>query len=412
MRFTIIFILIYTLSQGQNKTCYSEDHSYEIHYMETTSFFDGSKIKDYHVDDVVYKKKGVKYYVLADFKKGRSINAKTFGVVADGVTDDTKSLQSALNAASKFGFTLILPYGTMITSGDLILDLSKSRNGFTLRGSGVANTVIKNIGNSTKNALLITGSYFNNLDVRDFRIERDLASPVPTGENGLVIEKQVYASLENIEVIRFMKGVVMKDVSSAYLKGVNARFCSKGFYFHRGENGVSNPNLIALHSCVLTSNDEWGVTIVNGHSVNIQSSLFESNLQGGINFSFDATNGGNSINLSGSYFEGNKGVDVFLKASAAGSHNFIGNTFNRVDDKQYTNHNIFMDLNTINTLSSTHMVNLIGNSFFVANNYKSSPLRKAVSIISDNLEKVIIHDTSFYKDILDKPDYPAIHLLK
>lgn len=413
MKYIFFFICLTALCKAQSEVFLSLEDFNQIHYVETSKFHDGSAMSDGKTDNFIYKKKGTKYYVLADFLMGNAISAKTFGVTADGITDDTQAMQTALSAASDFGFTLILPSGTIITSDDLVLDLSKSKHKSSVRGSGVGNTVIRNIGNKTKNALLVTGNYFNNLDIRDFRIERDLSTAMPTGQNGLVIEKQVYGSIENIEVIRFVNGVVLRDVSSAYLKGVNARYCGTGFYFERGDNGSSNPNLIALYSCVLTSNSDWGITIVNGHSVTIQTSLFEDNKKGGIIFSFDRTNGGTSLNLLGSYFEGNKGTDVYLKATAAGAHNFIGNTFNRVDAAQYTQHNIVLDLMTQESNSDRrHYVNLTGNSFFVANNYKSDMARKAVVIKSDNFKNVTVHDVNYYQKPEDNPKYHKdIHLI-
>lgn len=372
------------------------------YYIETNSWFDGTSMNDSKADGFIYMKKGSGFYVLSDYLNGNIINAKIFGVKADGKTDDTASLQIAFDLSVKYGITLILPYGEMRTSGNLLLDLSNSKGKTRVVGSGISNTVIKNFGDKTQYALKITGNYFNNLELRDFRIERDLSSPEPTGNIGLAIEKQVYASLENIEVIRFKTGVEMTDVSTLYMKGINARFCGKGFYFSRGSGGVSNPNLIEMHSCVLTSNSDWGITIVNGHSVNIYSSLFEDNKLGGINFSYDGTNGANSINLQGSYFEGNRGADFYLRSTASGSHNLIGNTFNRVSKEKFTNNNIVFDFATKN--NETNIVTMMGNGILNANDYITDKGRTAVKIISPN-SSVKIFDTNSYKSEEDKPNY-------
>ena len=375
------------------------------YYIETNTWFDGSPMNNEKVDGFIYKKKGSLFYVLDDYAKGNAINAKLFGVKANGISDDTTSLQKSLDLGVKYGITLILPYGTMITSNDLLLDISSSKGKIRLIGSGISNTIIKNIGTTTKNALKITGNHFNNLEIRDFRIERELSTPQPTGNVGLFVEKQVYASLENIEIIRFTKGIVMQDVSSLYMKAINARYCGQGFYFGRGLNGDSNPNLIEMHSCRLTSNSDWGITIVNGHSINIYSSLFESNGKGGINFTYDGINGANSINLNGSYFEGNEGVDLYLKASAGGTHNIIGNTFNRVDSKHFTTNNIIFEVSKGNKEQPKTFLNMIGNGFMVANSYHSEQSRKAVSIVAKDYGNIKVNDSNFYQSPVETPNY-------
>ena len=59
----------------------------------------------------------------------RTINAIDFGIVGDGVTDDTLAIQSALDYAKDNGGELFLPEGTYLISSTLYL------NGVTLRGN-------------------------------------------------------------------------------------------------------------------------------------------------------------------------------------------------------------------------------------------------------------------------------------
>lgn len=394
-----------TCFSAQQNVFLSSQESQKNYFIETKKWFDGTLMTDGKVDGYIYKKNGSNYYVLDSYHNGSSVNAKFFGVKADGVTDDTKNLQKALDLAIKYGLTLVLPYGTIITTQDLIIDASSSKGKMRVLGSGMSNTVIKNIGNNTTNAIKITGNYFNNLELKDFRLERELSTPNPTGNIGLYIEKQVYASLENIEVIRFKSGIVMNDVSTLYMKRVHARFCGQGFHFARGINGASNPNLIEIHSCVLASNSEWGITFVNGHSVNIYSSLFEDNTLGGINFSYDGTNGSNSINLNGSYFEGNRGIDFYLKSSAGGTHNIIGNTFNRVDASKYTTNSIVFETVDQNSMQSENSLNMIGNGFFSANSYRAESSKKAVLIKSKNYKLINVFDSNIYYNKIETPAY-------
>src|SRR5699024_3341180 len=60
----------------------------------------------------------------------RIVNAIDFGIVGDGVTDDTLAIQSALDYAKDNGGELFLPEGTYLISSSLYL------NGVSLRGNG------------------------------------------------------------------------------------------------------------------------------------------------------------------------------------------------------------------------------------------------------------------------------------
>ena len=295
-----------------------------------------------------------------------------------------------------------LPAGQINISKEIKLDTGKKKNSIRVVGSGVSLTIIKVLSNT--NGLVVDGSYFNNLDLRDFRIETDLAEAIPSAKTGLLIRKQVYASLENIEAIGFNTGIIVNDVSTLYMKGVNARFCGIGLYMGRMEKSdINNPNLLEMHTCVYNSNKEWGVKIENGHSVNFYNCLFEDNNQGAINMSFNATNGGVGINVNGCYFEGNSGFDINLFGSAGGVHNFIGNTFNRVSKEKYTVNNI--NINLPYTDNNPTLINLIGNAFFTANTYVSSGDRKTINITSSNPSVVQINDFNQYRNYIDRPSY-------
>ncbi len=78
--------------------------------------------------------------------KGRDqLSAKDFGVVADGIADDTAKLQLAINAARSFSKTLYIPKGTYKTSSELNISGVRivgdalgyrNGNGTVIQGSG------------------------------------------------------------------------------------------------------------------------------------------------------------------------------------------------------------------------------------------------------------------------------------
>lgn len=82
------------------------------------------------------------------------LHGKDFGIVADGVTNDTVALNNAFNAALSSGRPLLLPEGTIMVSPDTLVlgdgstTQSSTRQAFSISGSGFApytrkGTVIK-----------------------------------------------------------------------------------------------------------------------------------------------------------------------------------------------------------------------------------------------------------------------------
>lgn len=371
-------------------------------YYQTAEWYDGSKMDDGKADGIIYKELNGQYYVLSDYKEGTALNAKLFGVKADGLVDDTSSMQKALNLSSKYAFTLFLPAGVInITSGLYLNTVNTLNRKVRVVGSGISNTIIRSISNTGETALTVIGEYYDNFEMKDLRIER-LDVGVASGGIGLKVERLVYSSLENIDIFRFDTGLVLSDVSTFYMKNVNTRWGNRGMVFRMEPGGMSNPNLIEMHSCVLNSNAGWGLTVINGHSVNIYSSLFEDNKLGGINFLYNGSNGANSINLQGSYFEGNGGADFYLKSIAPGSHNLSGNTFNRVSNRRFTTSNIVFDFQAGG--NHRNVVNMIGNGFFTAGNYEVSKSRPAVAIFGES-SFLKITDTNLYLNEIEKPKY-------
>lgn len=86
----------------------------------------------------------------------RSIHAQEYGVVADGVTDDTSALQIAIDAVvSAGGRRLMLPAGTIVLSAKLSVSHC---NNFELIGEGKLNTILLWADNATKGIEINTTS--------------------------------------------------------------------------------------------------------------------------------------------------------------------------------------------------------------------------------------------------------------
>lgn len=397
---SLIFVLFGVSSFSQDTFVDSYEQA-DNTYVQCSLWADGTPMNLHHVDNHIYVVNQGKYYVLKEYLEGKPISAKMFGVKADGVTDDTDALQEALYVGTRVGATILLPAGLIITSSDIVVNTeNKLSRKIKIQGSGIGNCIIRNIGKNTKYVLHIIGNYFDMLELRDFRIERPDRG-FADGGCALRIERQYLANIENIDIFRFTTGVEFNDVNSTYMKSVNVRWCGTGMKF-KLDQGRSNPNLIELNNCVFNSCSKWGIELMHPHNVNFISCQFEGNLSGGINAVYDNSNGSNSINVLGSYFEYNSGIDVYIKSLREGSHNFIGNTFNRVTNKQFTNHHIVLEIpepsNYVNVL------NMIGNGVLNANDYVTSSSRPAVKIISP-ASLVRVFDTNSYKNQVEKPNY-------
>ena len=102
-----------------------------------------------------------------------------------------------------------------------------------------------------------------------------------------------------------------------------------------------------------------------------------------------------------SYFEGNSGYDIYLKSYGQGSHNFYGNTFNRVSNKKFTENNIYIEIDPSIPNVFENSINMEGNGFFSANTYQPSDKRKNVKIVSNN-RKTNITDNNSYRNPIEK----------
>jgi len=386
----VIFFVLYI-------NCFSQivDSNYiSKYYTEITDTRDP-------IDGKIVLKYDKKTYALSDYILGNPINAKFFGVKADGKSDDTKSLQLAIDFCSNKGLILFLPTGKMVTLADLNVTLNKLvTTKFRIIGNGISNSIILNKGENTKIALNIVGNYYDMFSMKDFSIER-IDTGTPTGGVGIKLNKLVYSTFENIDVFRFNTGIILNDVSSSSFKNVNARWGQNGMLLTLEPNGMSNPNLLEFRSCIFNSNNDWGIKINNAHNVNFYSCLFEDNGKGGIFSTYNNSNGAVSINVRDSYFEGNSGYDIHLISKGQGSHNFSGNTFNRVSNNKFTENNILIELNQTIPESFENIVNLVGNGFFYGNTYKPTSKRKNINIIS-NGKKVKLTDNDSYRNEIEK----------
>lgn len=98
------------------------------------------------------------------------------------------------------------------------------------------------------------------------------------------------------------------------------------------------------------------------------------------------------------------GVDIYIKSLKQGTHNFVGNTFNRVSGKRFTQNHIVLEVPANKNL--INVLNMIGNGVLTANDYVPDVSRPAVKIITSG-SLVRVFDSNLYANIQEKPVYSS-----
>ena len=376
-----------------------------VNYRKTTTWYDGSAMNDSKVDGFMYKKIKDDYFVNTLFNQKIPLNAVHFGVKADGVTNDTISLQKAIDFGIKADIEIKIPEGVMIISS-IVIDFSKNPNmrDFKFTGYGVERSKFLN---TDESAVVVDIKGINNYQfsrVGNFSVHRP-DNGAPSGGIGVSYKKSVYVALEDIDVFRFNQGFEFQDVALGELNRVNTRWCGKGFEGKMASDGFTPPNLIAFNNCGFHSCTNTAVKLENCHSIKFDSCGFEGNDADALDISFHGANGGVGVTLINNYFEGNAGeFDVRINSYNKGIHNFIGNTFNRISEARHTTYNILFEA----IATTNQSLIMIGNSFFEAGNYVPSQNRPQWRVAwNPKAVNVVDHNNSFTPQYINRVAYKS-----
>lgn len=156
------------------------------------------------------------------------VTDKQFGAKGDGVTDDTLSLQAAINYAFSNGKKVYIPKGVFITSKSLMV-----KKGVSIIGDGVENTIIKKVTNNSVNRDVI------NIKGGNYRVDNDSILNIENGSINFTIENlalysgtydEVSANLENNKTLT-KHGIYCLMSGQFTIRNVLVRGCGEGFYF-------------------------------------------------------------------------------------------------------------------------------------------------------------------------------------
>lgn len=156
-------------------------------------------------------------------------NALDYGVVGDGITNDTAALQNAITASA--GGVLYLPAGTYLCSTLALV------SNLTLIGAGQNNTIIKS--NGTVVDGFVGGASVDYVTVQDLQVDfADIASVSATTALGFYNSN--YVAIRNCKVVKFNKlGIAMNSV--------------RNFWIQDNHIERTTPDAQGVNECILTT---------------------------------------------------------------------------------------------------------------------------------------------------------------
>lgn len=333
------------------------------------------------------------------------INVKDFGAIGDGIIDDTRAVQEAIQYAVQNSKGVKFPAGTYLITDMLIID------GFVrISGNGINNTTIlfnnneTNVTGSAVKSLFIIG--FSNPDSVNYNLMKNLfignftikSGSIVPGQNGIVFNSisVIYHHIENIKCVGFTGAFVhyihdgnRKNTQvyahnpmykSIYLENTSAFLTQKK---------INNPGTIYIYGGILADihvegnssfNNEKALFYMEGfRNVQYENIIVEGHLQTPPECIFYIENTNTFTNL---YFEfktdGPKKCyfECYKYAAVITLHNLVGipsnSPFVFVDDGVTVNitNSIALRLKGIKTddsLGTVFLHNCSGGSYFDGN---------------------------------------------
>lgn len=277
------------------------------------------------------------------------LSVKDFGAAGDGESDDTASIQAAVDAAFAAGRELFIPPGQYVLTDTIAATLPR-RNYFnggllaSIRGAGAAAVNFLFRGGS-KPALHLTGNALSMdlFTIGGFSIRWPDNGPedVP-GETAaaLKLEKFSIFELRDICTYRAGIGIHLLGCLNGNISMYNSSYDRRGIKMERGRY-ESTPNMIAIRHSVINHAIEnaieniWGSQLVLDqvaveHTGADRMSAGYSGVPVALILDMCGAAGAKIIGTQGAYFEGNYGYDVYIRQSPFPSYyDFSGCNFNR-----------------------------------------------------------------------------------
>lgn len=265
------------------------------------------------------------------------VNAKAYGAVGDGATDDTSSIQSAINSLPSSGGTVRLPAGTYVISQPITID----KDAVSLEGIGAASIIrvssgalgidVIKIGNGTTTRA--------HCAVRNLKISAD---GFKTAGRGIVLNKCFKIWLQNLLIENQYRALHFINTTEVWLSASDIRdtkehglfidnAIGQGFDWYINDCVFDNPNVTNTGSGIYWDGGE--TLVVNGidllrfsTGLTINPSAGRESRFGFLNGLIADTSGDNNIHITNT-----------------GSGNTVGLTFSNCWSGTAVNYGVLID---------------------------------------------------------------------
>lgn len=133
-----------------------------------------------------------------------ALNVKSFGAVGDGVTDDSSSVQEAINYVALNGGELYFPPGTYALAN--AVSLTSSVKPFSIRGSGMASTIFVRISTLVGTPFIFQDC--DNIVISNFGIVCNNGT-IANASHGLAFNRCNHVLVDNIKVSDWLNTAII-----------------------------------------------------------------------------------------------------------------------------------------------------------------------------------------------------------
>ena len=321
-----------------------------------TVVYDGST---YHLQSVnqMFTPKGTNSVLsTVNSKLAQIVSAVDFGADPTGATNSSGRLQNALDYLRLGGGELYLNNGLYKIQSQILIDYTSQTAApnsqpyqVNIEGEGAGNTVLLS-STGGQYALRVQGTAgiaaHQVTKFSDFSIMNNPA--VSASVDGMYLYDIAFTTLTDMAFEGMNVGLTLESVLSSRFENLYFSWNVGAVNLYRG-TGFSLANAVEWIGCRFMNSSETAVaggpvTQMDFNSCNIENNGTQGNLlTGGINLTFDGTEGEVGSGFDGCYFENNAGgwdVDLVNIGPNTITHTFKNCNFQRVSAGRFTVNNV------------------------------------------------------------------------
>jgi hypothetical protein len=255
------------------------------------------------------------------------IDPRRYGVIGDGVTDDTAAFQTAVNIAYATKGRLLLPDNfNILTSGvSLTMSGNHTNEAFSIEGASMNSSCITQIGNPSDGLIYIEGATpEGNPQEAQLVLENLTVTGVGRTCAGILLNNLASFRISNVRASEFLHGLFLRATLIGCVDQ-NCQFhdCDNGVYARPNTSDVG-PNLVTIRDCRFYGNTSWGLDYGGGDRLKVVGCDFEVNgtesepATGAviIRDTVSEATGYASIDFDGNWFERNYGWGVLVESTS------------------------------------------------------------------------------------------------